>query len=177
VCRFFFIAESPLQGFHLNGFSHKQWHNFRGEGHVCQFRHSALCLFCSMWWWIYCRIHRGIIDTRYDTRHLVLTGKPTPFVALASVTNITRLRRSEVTPWRILTRSAGRENRRKPVSHPLASRRFPRRMDCGQRRSWGEAVLRRKVERPVTLSRRSSLEAPPCCLRRSFARYPSTAGY
>jgi hypothetical protein len=32
VCRFFFIAESPLQGFHLNGFSHKQWHNFRGEG-------------------------------------------------------------------------------------------------------------------------------------------------
>jgi hypothetical protein len=33
VCRFFFIAESPLQGFHLNGFSHKQWHNFRGEGH------------------------------------------------------------------------------------------------------------------------------------------------
>jgi hypothetical protein len=34
VCRFFFIAESPLQGFHLNGFSHKQWHNFRGEGHL-----------------------------------------------------------------------------------------------------------------------------------------------
>jgi hypothetical protein len=34
VCRFFFIAESPLQGFHLNGFSHKQWHNFREEGHA-----------------------------------------------------------------------------------------------------------------------------------------------
>jgi hypothetical protein len=34
VCRFCFIAESPFQGFHLKGFSHKQWHNFREEGHL-----------------------------------------------------------------------------------------------------------------------------------------------
>jgi hypothetical protein len=42
VCRFFFIAESPLQGFHLNGFSHKQWHNFRGEGQLMKSRTAEL---------------------------------------------------------------------------------------------------------------------------------------
>ena len=44
MCRFFFIAESPLQGFHLNGFSHKQWHNFRGEGQFNSRRYSAIGL-------------------------------------------------------------------------------------------------------------------------------------